>query len=40
MSDTSDLFEVMHTARAMRRLKPDPVGKFGPVGRGPLVDVV
>jgi nitroreductase len=25
MSDTSDLFEVMQTMRAMRRLKPDPV---------------
>jgi nitroreductase len=25
MSETSDLFEVVHTMRAMRRLKPDPV---------------
>jgi len=25
MSDTSDLFEIMQTMRAMRRLKPDPV---------------
>ncbi|TMQ25150.1 MAG: nitroreductase [Candidatus Rokuibacteriota bacterium] len=25
MADTSDLFEIMHTTRAMRRLKPDPV---------------
>ena len=25
MSEMSDLFEVMHTMRAMRRLKPDPV---------------
>jgi nitroreductase len=25
MSETTDLFEIMHTTRAMRRLKPDPV---------------
>src|SRR2546429_3192614 len=25
MPDTSDLFEIMQTTRAMRRLKPDPV---------------
>ena len=25
MADTSDLFEIMQTTRAMRRLKPDPV---------------
>jgi nitroreductase len=25
MADTSDFFDVMHTTRAMRRLKPDPV---------------
>ena len=25
MADTGDLFEIMHTTRAMRRLKPDPV---------------
>jgi nitroreductase len=25
MAETSDLFEIMHTMRAMRRLKPDPV---------------
>jgi nitroreductase len=24
-SNTGDLFETMHTTRAMRRLKPDPV---------------
>ncbi len=25
MSETNDIFEIMHTARSMRRLKPDPV---------------
>jgi nitroreductase len=25
MADTNDLFEIIHTMRAMRRLKPDPV---------------
>ena len=25
MADTNELFEIMHTTRAMRRLKPDPV---------------
>jgi nitroreductase len=25
MSDANDVFEIMHTTRAMRRLKPDPV---------------
>lgn len=25
MAETTDLFEIMHTTRAMRRLKPDPV---------------
>lgn len=25
MSDSTDVFEIMHTTRAMRRLKPDPV---------------
>ena len=25
MSDAKDVFEIMHTTRAMRRLKPDPV---------------
>jgi nitroreductase len=25
MADTSELFEIVHTTRAMRRLKPDPV---------------
>ena len=25
MADTNDVFEIMHTTRAMRRLKPDPV---------------
>ena len=25
MADTKDVFEIIHTMRAMRRLKPDPV---------------
>ncbi|HZU88365.1 MAG TPA: nitroreductase family protein, partial [Stellaceae bacterium] len=25
MADGTDVFEIMHTTRAMRRLKPDPV---------------
>jgi nitroreductase len=25
MADTNELFEIIHTTRAMRRLKPDPV---------------
>ncbi len=25
MADSTDVFEIMHTTRAMRRLKPDPV---------------
>ena len=25
MPDATDLFEILHTTRAMRRLKPDPV---------------
>ena len=25
MSDSTDVFEIIHTTRAMRRLKPDPV---------------
>ena len=25
MADGSELFEIIHTTRAMRRLKPDPV---------------
>ena len=24
-AETTDIFEIMHTMRAMRRLKPDPV---------------
>ena len=25
LSSTADVFDIMHTCRAMRRLKPDPV---------------